>query len=120
MDQTEIAITEENYDALAAKYHPAISAAVARVAKMHKGQLDRDDLYQMGLWALWDSIKNFDPTRGIFFGHYLKVAMNNRMSCYARNLLPHFYKKKADGEEGFDRISVHVESLDSESDKFRY
>jgi len=119
LDSTELAITIENYDALAKKYRPVILSNIKRIHKMHlnQPQVEYDDLYQEGLIALYESIKNFKPERGVYFGVYLKVAISNRLKCFCRNFLPHRYMKDNEeterkGRPAFKRIPIHVGTLD--------
>lgn len=114
----DIPIAIENFDALSKKYRPVIMANIKRIHKMHEAspRVEYDDLYQEGLWALWQSIENFDSTRGVYFGVYLKVAIANRLKNYCRNYLPHFYSKdheKSTAEKSkFKREKVSVGSID--------
>lgn len=117
MDHPDLDISMDNFELLARKYAPAIGAAAHKVHRRYQGKVALEDLKQEGLIALYDCIDKFDASRGVFFGLYLKVALKNRMECYACRLLPHFYKKR-DGEPGFDRIAVDVKSI--EGDLFNY
>jgi len=121
----EIAITVENFDALAEKYAPLIKKNISLVFRIHNKdqRLAYEDLYQEGLMALWDSVKKFDPIKfpGVFFGVYLKVAIQNQLKCYARDYLPAIYKKdyKKTLEKGkpmFKRIPITVLSYESDLD----
>lgn len=118
-DTQDIPITLENFEALSKKYNPVILANIKRIHKMHQSnpQVEFDDLRQEGLIALYESIKNFKPEKGVYFGVYLKVAISNRLKCFCRNFLPHRYMKDKDeterkGKPTFKRIPIHVGTLD--------
>jgi len=87
-------------------------ATIKKVEMIHEGRISKEDLYQEGLIALWDSIINFNKDKGVFFGVYLKVAIKNRLLCYCRNVLPHYYKKDPANPNKFLRIKVNVDNLD--------
>lgn len=118
VNEVDIPIHIDNYEALSKKYRPVILANIKRIHKMHESnpQVEYDDLYQEGLIALYDSIKNFNPERGVYFGVYLKVAIANKLKCYCRNFLPHYYSKdieKSTPEKPkFKRMRVNVGTLD--------
>lgn len=115
---TDIAIHLDNFELLAKKYRPVILANIKRIHKMHESspRVEYEDLYQEGLIALHDSIKNFNPERGVYFGVYLKVAIANKLKCYCRNFLPHYYSKdleKSTPEKPkFKRERVQVGTID--------
>jgi RNA polymerase sigma factor (sigma-70 family) len=114
----EIAIHIDNFDSLAKKYRPVILANIKRVHKMYEShcRVEFDDLFQEGLMALYDSINNFNPDRGVYFGVYLKVAIANKLKCYCRNFLPHYYSKDIENstpeKPKFKRERVSVSTLD--------
>jgi DNA-directed RNA polymerase specialized sigma subunit len=114
----EIAIHLDNFDTLAKKYRPVILANIKRVHKLYEShaRVEFDDLYQEGLIALHDSIKHFNPDRGVFFGLYLKIAIGNKLKCYCRNFLPHYYVKDTENstpeKPKFKRERVNVSTLD--------
>lgn len=115
----DIPIKMENFDLLAAKFNNAILAAIYRTEKMYgkHSSLDKDDLYQEGLIALYKSIQKFNPERGVYFGFYLKIAINNEMKNHCRTYLPHKYVKKDENDEhnkknAFKRMTIDVDSLD--------
>ena len=116
--EVDISITLENFELLAKKYKPVILANIKRVHKMHESsfRVEFDDLMQEGLIALHDAIKNYNPTKGVYFGVYLKVAIGNRLKCFCRNTLPHYYSKdieKSTPEKPkFKRERVQVGSID--------
>jgi RNA polymerase sigma factor (sigma-70 family) len=119
LDTQDIEIKLENYEALAKKYRPVILSNIKRIHKMHlnQPQVEYDDLYQEGLIALYESIKNFKPDKGVYFGVYLKVAISNRLKCFCRNFLPHRYMKDKEqtdlkGKPQFKRIPIQVSTLD--------
>jgi RNA polymerase sigma factor (sigma-70 family) len=113
-----IPICIENFDALSKKYKPVILSNIKKVHKMYEqnASVEFDDLFQEGLIALYDSIQNFDPERGVYFGVYLKVAISNKLKCYCRNFLPHFYTKDHENSTSektkFKRMKVAVGSID--------
>lgn len=116
----EIDIKMENFPELAKKYHNAINAGVRRVQKMYgkHSSLDENDLYQEGMIALFKSIEKFNPERGVFFGYYLKAAINNSLKTHCRNFLPHKYvkdieKTELEGKQKFKRIAIDVDTLDN-------
>src|ERR1039457_4307223 len=119
LDTTNIEIKLENYDLLVKKYRPVILSNIKRIHKLHlsQPQVEYDDLFQEGCIALYESIKNFKPERGVYFGVYLKVAISNRLKCFCRNFLPHRYVKdkemtEAKGRPSFRRIAIHVSTID--------
>ena len=121
----EIEIKLENYDALAKKYRPVILSNIKRIHKQHLQQpaVEYDDLYQEGLLALFESIKNFKPEKGVYFGVYLKVAISNRLKCFCRNFLPHRYVKDKEmteikGKPTFKRIAINVTTIDDGSTSY--
>lgn len=117
--KSEIEICVENFELLALKYRPVILSNIRKIHKMYLNypQIEFDDLYQEGLIALYQSIENFDNTRGIFFGVYLKVAIANKLKCFCRNFLPHRYVKDEaksieKGKTEFKRLLINVGTLD--------
>ena len=86
----DIAIHLDNFELLAKKYRPLIISIIRKVQKIYSNYSasEYEDLYQEGLIALYQSINNFDPTKGVFFGLYLKVALSNSLRYYFRNFLP--------------------------------
>lgn len=117
--EVDIPIAVENFEALAKKYKPVILANIKRIHKLNSSnpQVEYDDLYQEGLIALYESIKNFKSDKGVYFGVYLKVAISNRLKCFCRNFLPHKYVKDKEmtevaGKPKFKRIQIQVSTLD--------
>ena len=117
--KSDVAITLDNFELLALKYKPVILSNIRNIHKMYMNypQVEFDDLYQEGLIALYQAIENFDNTRGIFFGVYLKVAIANKLKCFCRNYLPHFYQRDDEktlksGKPEFRRILINVGTLD--------
>ena len=115
----DVAINLENYDVLLKKYTPVILASIKRIHKLHlnQPQVEFDDLRQEASLALFESIKNFKPERGVYFGVYLKVAISNRLKCFCRNFLPHRYVKDKEeserkGKPAFRRVAIHVTTID--------
>ncbi len=110
----KVEIKLENFDTLSKMYHFLILSTIKKIYKMHENNpsVEPEDLYQEGLIALFDSIKNFNPDKKVYFGVYLKVAIKNRLLCYCRNFLPHIYKKDPDKEGKFKRHKINVDSLD--------
>jgi RNA polymerase sigma factor (sigma-70 family) len=114
----EVDIIIDNFEVLAKKYRPLILANIKRVHKMYESnaRVEFDDLFQEGLMALYDSIKNFDKTRGVYFSLYLKVAIGNKLKSYCRNYLPHYYSKDVENstpeKPKFKRERVNVGALD--------
>lgn len=109
---SEIPIIMENFELLKKKYRPLMWRYIRLVHNMHNKSVEFDDLEQEADWALWNSIKNFDDTRNVFFPVYLGKAVLNRLLCYCRNYLPHFYKKDPEKEGKFKRVKVNVDTLD--------
>jgi RNA polymerase sigma factor (sigma-70 family) len=115
---TDIPIHMDNFEALAKKYKPVILSQIKKIHKQHENSpsVEYDDLYQEGLYALWNCIDNFNPERGVYFGVYLKVAIGNRLSCYCRTFLPGYYAKDTDKSTDektmFKRVKVQVGTLD--------
>ena len=86
-------------------------------------EIEWDDLHQEALFALFDAIRNFDPIKfpTIYFGHYLKIAIANKLKCYYRNFGPHKYIKDKEetelrGKPTFKRIAINVQSFGEEKD----
>lgn len=114
----EIEISQANFNQIAKNYKPLIYTLVRQVfvAWGSPTLVDYEDLHQEALIAIWDSIRLWDPHRGCYFGVYLKAAIYNRLRCYLRDTLPHFYRKDPDktrltGKPQFKRIAVSVGSL---------
>lgn len=105
-------ITLENFDLLAKKYRPLMHRHIRLVHAMHSKAVEPADLEQEALMALFNAIRNFDPERKVFFPVYLSKAIMNKLLCYCRNYLPHYYKKDPEREGKFKRIKVHVDTLD--------
>ena len=101
-----------NYDILAKKYRPLMWKYIRLVYNMHSKAVEVNDLEQEALIALFNSIKNFDATRKVYFQVYLAKAVLNKLLCYCRNTLPHYYKKDPEKQGKFMRVKVYVETLD--------
>lgn len=116
LSDEDIPITEANFELLVAKYKPLILSCIKTVNSMNfnNSRLEYDDLYQEALMALWDAIRLYDASRGVYFGMYLKIAVTNRTKCFARDFLPHSYKKdveKSTKEKPiFKRLAIDVQS----------
>lgn len=108
----EIDITLDNFELLSKKYRPLMWRHIRVVWQMHGKAVELADLEQEALIALLNAIKNFDPTRKVYFPVYLSKAILNKLLCYCRNYLPHYYKKDPEREGKFKRIKVHVDTLD--------
>ncbi len=117
-NQEDIAIHLDNFDALAKKYRPVILANIKNIWKMYDNnpKVEYEDLYQEGLLALYDSIRLFKPDMGVYFGYYLKIAIGNKIKCYCRNYLPHYYTKDHENstpaKPKFKRQRVDVGSIE--------
>lgn len=105
-------ITFENFDILAKKYRPLMWKYIRMVYNSHSKAVEIADLEQEALIALLNSIKNFDAERKVYFQVYLAKAVLNKLLCYCRNTLPHYYKKDPEREGKFLRVKVFVETLD--------
>jgi len=105
-------ITIDNFELLSKKYRPLMWRHIRVVWQMHGKAVEISDLEQEALIALLNSIKNFDPERKVYFPVYLSKAILNKLLCYCRNYLPHYYKKDPEREGKFKRIKVYVDTLD--------
>lgn len=105
-------ISVENFDLLAKKYRPLMHRHIRLVHQMHSKAVDPADLEQEALMALLNAIRNFDPERRVYFPVYLSKAIMNKLLCYCRNYLPHYYKKDPDRPGKFKRKKVYVDTLD--------
>jgi DNA-directed RNA polymerase specialized sigma subunit len=105
-------ITQDNFDILAKKYRPLMWKYIRLVYQMHSRVVEICDLEQEALIALFNSIKNFDPERKVYFQVYLAKAVLNKLLCYCRNTLPHYYKKDPENPGKFLRQKVFVDTLD--------
>jgi DNA-directed RNA polymerase specialized sigma subunit len=105
-------ITFENFDILAKKYRPLIHRHIRLMHQMHGKTVETADLEQEALMALFNAIRNFDPERKVYFPVYLSKAILNKLLCYCRNVLPHFWIKDPEREGKFKRKKVYVDSLD--------
>lgn len=54
---------------LCVQYAPLVRSIAARYRGLYQ---DHDDLVQIGFLRLLESIRTFDPTRGVYFGYYAK------------------------------------------------
>jgi DNA-directed RNA polymerase specialized sigma subunit len=115
----DIPVILENFEIFSIRFTPLILKNISRMRKIHYNnpQVEKEDLHQEGLMALYESIKNFNPERGVYFGVYLKVAISNRMKCFIRNYTPHRYTKDHEetvlkGKPTFKRIPINVTSID--------
>jgi len=115
----DIPVILENFEIFSIRFKPLIYKNIKRIWKIHYSnpQVEFDDLQQEGLIALYESIKNFKPEKGVYFGVYLKVAISNRLKCFIRNYTPHRYTKDHEatvlkGKPTFKRIPINVTSID--------
>ena len=119
VETNDIPVVLENFEILSIRFKPLIYKNIKRMHKIHYSnpQVEFEDLNQEGLIALYESIKNFKPEKGVYFGVYLKVAISNRLKCFCRNFLPHRYTKDHEetarkGKPTFKRIPINVTTLD--------
>ena len=71
------------FSELAAKYSPLIGAAVEKYRRMC-GE-STDDLHQEALLAFYRAVKTYDTEKkGVTFGLYAKICINNRMISILR------------------------------------
>lgn len=68
---------ERMFEELVAKYDGLIKSEVKKVLRHEL----YDDLYQIGLIALWDAQNNFDPTKG-YFASYAQKFVRGRLMNY--------------------------------------
>lgn len=113
-------ITMENFELLAKKYRPLMWKHIRLVYNMHNKGVELPDLEQEALLALFKSIECFDPERKVYFPVYLSKAILNKLLCYCRNFLPHFYKKDPENIGKFKRIKVFVDTLDSDKQEYKF
>jgi len=75
------------FSELAAKYSPLIGAAVEKYRRMC-GE-STDDLHQEALLAFYRAVKTYDTEKkGVTFGLYAKICINNRMISILRSRKP--------------------------------
>jgi DNA-directed RNA polymerase specialized sigma subunit len=91
----DLEISLDNFEAVAKTYRPLMLKCISFAFHAHHNHpfLDFDDLYQEALLAVYNSIKNWDPQRGVYFVLYLKQAIQNSLRMYCRQTIPHFYVK---------------------------
>jgi len=102
-----------NFDILSKKYRPLMWKYIRLIYNMHSKAVEINDLEQEANIALMNCIKNFDKGRKVYFQVYLGKAVLNKLLCYCRNTLPHYYKKDPEKEGKFVRVKVFVETLDN-------
>jgi RNA polymerase sigma factor (sigma-70 family) len=49
-----------------------------------RGQPEREDLFQEAVCQLLELVRDYDPSLGVYFGHYLKTKLSWRLRNYRR------------------------------------
>jgi len=114
-----VPIAMENFELIALQYENLIRKNISLIFHAYKNyaNLQFEDLHQECLIAIFDCIRQYDPTRGVTFGAYLKKATFNKLQCFTRKTLPHFWEKDKEkplvnGKNQFKRVLVNVNTLD--------
>jgi len=108
MDSIEI--SEENYERLEIKYLPLLKKTSAQFYKRYtKYGIEYDDLLQQAKLEFLIAIRTFDVTKGVYFGHYARLIINNGLNGMIKASTPNYHKKNKDksieqGKDVFDKI----------------
>ena len=83
-----------SFDAVYSLYLPLIQSATLKLMKAYGiGDSEEDDIAQEAALALYKAALAFDTAKGISFGHYAKICIQNRIISYIRS-------NKSRGEAG--------------------
>ena len=75
-----------SFDAVYFLYLPLIQSATTKLMKAYGiGGSEEDDIMQEASLALYKAALAFDTAKGVSFGHYAKVCIQNRIISYIRS-----------------------------------
>lgn len=75
-----------SFDSVYSLYTPLIESAVSKCMKAYSiSENERDDLAQEAALALYKAAMAFDNTKGVSFGLYAKICIQNRIISYIRS-----------------------------------
>ena len=75
-----------SFDAVYSLYLPLIQSATLRLMKAYGiGDSEEDDISQEAALALYKAALAFDTAKGVSFGHYAKICIQNRIISYIRS-----------------------------------
>ena len=108
-----------NFDSVVEKYTPLLKSLIKKYLNMNSSNvsIEYEDLMQECLIGVYDTVRTFDSSKGVYFSHYLRLIVNNKLLAFCRDYLPHIYKKNRDkssmkGRPVFDRIPIYLNSWD--------
>lgn len=93
----EVAITDENREAVIIKYSPMIKYVANRIAMRLPPHVEVDDLISVGVLGLMDAITKYDPTRGAKFKTYAEFRVRGAILDELRSMdwVPRSVRQKA-------------------------
>lgn len=75
-----------SFDAVFSLYLPLIQSAAGKLMKAYSiSESERDDIVQEASLALYKAVLAFDNAKGVSFGHYAKICIQNRIISYIRS-----------------------------------
>lgn len=84
-----------SFNSVYSLYSPLIESAVSKCMKAYSiSESERDDLSQEAALALYKAAMAYDNTKGVSFGLYAKICIQNRIISYIRS-----NSQKGDAEE---------------------
>lgn len=84
-----------SFDSVYSLYYPLIQSAVAKCMKAYCiSESEHDDLCQEASLALYKAALAYDTTKGVSFGLYAKICIQNRIISYIRS-----NSKKSDADD---------------------
>ena len=90
----------EAFSELCVKFSPLLESLCGACVKKYEALfLERDELKQEALIALYNAAVTYDDGKNVSFGAYAKVCINNRLISYVRKQYPKRKTKKIPQKE---------------------
>lgn len=105
-----IPLSPENTEQILQQLKPMIDTQIHKLLVTHRIALEEDDLQQEAAIALWRALQTYNPQRQIPFITYYQRVLQNKLSDYIRDKLPHFYRQNTKNKKKYDRVPVYVYS----------
>lgn len=115
-----------SFDAVYSLYLPLIQSATQKLMKAYGiSKSENDDILQEASLALYKASLAFDNAKGVSFGHYAKICIQNRIISYIRSNgtksetddVPYEFYCDTPGGDTPEQIAISKESLSELNEK---